>query len=213
MSKQIGSYNLIREDIDNEYLEYFDFETMSFVNKVTTGLDLSSIDALTTLFEDERELSNYIDKVEEFHNEYNYSYKIIYTTNKSKEEKVLKIVWNDPTLSSFSKLADGKVDFTSDKNYFTFLNIIESIKDTKNGLAKRIATSKKESYRLNEHNKKIVEVLASSKKEVPFKDLMEVFSDYKECRALYLNYKHNNLENENLFIKQLQMIKYLIKED
>ncbi len=202
-----GGYNLIREDIENEYLEYFDFESMSFVNKVTKEVDLSSIDVLTTLFENQEELSNYIDKVEEFHSEYNYSYKIIYTTNKTKEEKVLKVVWNDSTLSSFSKLADGKVDFTSEKNYYTFFNIIESIKDTKNGLSRKIATSKKESYRLSDHNRKIVEVLSSSKKEIPFKDLMEVFADYKECRALYLNYKYNNLEIENSFRNKLQKIK------
>lgn len=204
-------YNLIREDIENEYLEYFDFDSMSFVNKVTKDVDLSSIDALTTLFENQEELSDYIDKVEEFHNEYNYSYKIIYTINKTKEEKVLKIVWNDPTLSSFSKLADGKVDFSNDKNYYTFLYIIESIKKCKNGLVKRIMTSKKESYRISDNNKKIIETLTNSKKEVSFKDLMDVFSDYKECRALYLNYKYYNIENNISMDDSLKSVKQLLK--
>ena len=213
MSKQIGSYNLIREDIENEYLEFFDFESMSFVNKVTKGVDLSSIDALTTMFFDGNDLNNYIEKIDNEDNEYNYTYKIIYTTNKSKEEKVLKVIWDDSTLSSISKLADGKVDFVSDYNYMTFLAIIEEIKDTKSGLAKKIASSKKESYRLNDHNKKIIEVLASSKKEVPYKDLIEVFSDYKECRALYLNYKYNNIEQNKSFKEQLIKIKKKIMED
>lgn len=212
MAKQNGSYNLIREDIDNEYLEYFDFESMSFVNKVTKGVDLSSIDALTTMFTDGNELNNYIEKIDN-DNEYNYTYKIIFTTNKSKEEKVLKVVWNDPTLSSISKLSDNKVDFVSDYNYMTFLAIIEEIKNNKSGLARKIASSKKESYRLSDYNKKIVEVVASSKKEVPFKDLLEVFSDYKECRALYLNYKYNNIELNKSFKEQLIKIKQKIMED
>ena len=211
MSKAIGKYNLIREDIDNEYLEYFDFESMSFVNKITKGMDISSIDALTTMFLDGNDLNNYIEKLED--NEYNYTYKIIYTTNKTKEEKVLKVIWDDPTLSSISKLADGKVDFTSDHNYHTFIDIIEEIKNAKSGLARRIATSKKESYRLNDQNKKIVEVLASSKKDIPFKDLIDVFSDYKECRALYLNYKFNKIEMENSYKNQLMKIKELLKKE
>ena len=31
----------ILEDIDNEYLEYFDFESMSFVNKVTKSVPIN----------------------------------------------------------------------------------------------------------------------------------------------------------------------------
>ena len=209
MSKQVGKYNLIREDIDNEYLEYFDFESMSFVNKITKGVELSSIDALTTMFFDGNDLNNYIEKIEN-DNEYNYTYKIIYTTNKSKEEKVLKIIWDDSTLNSISKLADGKVDFVSDYNYMTFLAIIDEIKDVKSGLARKIATSKKESYRLSDYNKKIIEVIASSKKEIPFKDLLDVFSDYKEYRALYLNFKYNDIEQNKSFKEQLAKIKQKI---
>ena len=206
MARNVGKYNLVREDIDNEHIEYFDFETMSFINKVTRGVALSTIDAMTTLFMDSSELSNYFDKVE---NDYTYTYKIIFT-NKNQEEKVLKIIWNDPTLSSFSKLADGEVDFTSDYNFNTFFGIIDEIKDVKNGLARRIATSKKESYRLSENNRKIVEVIASSKKEISPKDLMEIFSDYKECRALYLNYKYNKVEQEKSFQSQILKIKKML---
>ena len=208
MSRNTGRYNLVREDIDNEHIEYFDFESMTVVNNVTKGVDISSIDALTTLFDDEKELSEYVDKVD---SDYSYTYKIIFTTNKSKEEKVLKIVWNDPTLSSFSKIADGKVDFTSDYNFNTFFSIISDIKDSRNGLAKRIVSSKKESFKLNDQNKKIVEVIASSRKEIPYKDLMDSFFEYKECRALYLNYKYNTIEYENTFQGQLEKIKKMLK--
>ena len=210
MSKQDRSYNLIREDVDNEYLEYFDFETMSFINKITKGVELSTIDALTTMFTDDKELNNYIEKVD---SEYNYTYKIIYTTSKKKEEKVLKVIWDDVTLSSISKLADGKVDFVSDYNYYVFLAIIDAIKNNKNGLVKRISSSKKESYRLSDQNRKIIEFIANSKEEIPFKALIEVFSDYKEFRALYLNFKYKNLENNLSLNEQIKDVKQLLKKE
>lgn len=210
MSKQDRSYNLIREDVDNEYLEYFDFETMSFINKITKGVELSTIDALTTMFTDDKELNNYIEKVD---SEYNYTYKIIYTTSKKKEEKVLKVIWDDVTLSSISKLADGKVDFVSDYNYYVFLAIIDAIKNNKNGLVKRISSSKKESYRLSDQNRKIIEFIANSKEEIPFKALIEVFSDYKEYRALYLNFKYYNLENNLSLNEQIKDVKQLLKKE
>lgn len=210
MSKQDRSYNLIREDVDNEYLEYFDFETMSFINKITKGVELSTIDALTTMFTDDKELNNYIEKVD---SEYNYTYKIIYTTSKKKEEKVLKVIWDDVTLSSISKLADGKVDFVSDYNYYVFLAIIDAIKNNKNGLVKRISSSKKESYRLSDQNRKIIEFIANSKEEIPFKALIEVFSDYKEFRALYLNFKYYNLENNLSLNEQIKDVKQLLKKE
>lgn len=205
MAKLSGRYNLVREDIENEYIEYFDFETMSFVNKVTKGVDISTIDAMTTLFEDENGFVDYVSKVKD-DNEYFFDYKIIYATNKTKEEKILKIIWNDSKLNSISKLADGKVDFVSDLNFNLFLNIIEEIKK-KNGLTKRILTSKKESFKLNDQNRKIVEIISGLKVDVPIKDLIEVFSDYKEYRALYLNYKYFLAEKENLLQKPFYKIK------
>ena len=211
MLKDNKNYYLIREDIDNECLEYFDFETMNFVNKVTKGVNLAAIDVLTTMFPDGNSLNNYIKKVD--NKEYNYTYKIIYTKNRIKEEKVLKVIWDDLTLNSMSKLADDSVDFTNDYNCSTLLSIIEEIKNVKNGLARKIATSKKESYRLNDNNIKIVEVIASSKKNIPFKDLIEIFSDYKEIKSLYLNYKYNNLENEKTFQNQLMKIKELLNKE
>ena len=209
MSKQSGRYNLVREDIDNEYVEFFDFESMSFVNKITKGVDISTIDSMTTLFVDENDFMNYFDKIKN-NDEYNYKYKIIYTTNKSREEKVLKIVWDDARLNSISKLADGKVDFASDYNFSLFLEILEEIKK-KNGLTKRISTSKKESFKLNEQNRKIIEIISGLKVEVPIKDLIEVFSDYKEYRALYLNYKYYLIEKENSLQKPINKIKKLFK--
>lgn len=205
MAKLSGRYNLVREDIENEYIEYFDFETMSFVNKVTKGVDISTIDAMTTLFEDENGFVDYVSKVKD-DNEYFFDYKIIYATNKTKEEKILKIIWNDSKLNSISKLADGKVDFVSDLNFNLFLNIIEEIKK-KNGLTKRILTSKKESFKLNDQNRKIVEIISGLKVDVPIKDLIEVFSDYKEYRALYLNYKYFLAEKENSLQKPFYKIK------
>lgn len=211
MSKQLGRYNLVREDLDNENIEFFDFEAMRFVKNITKGVDLSSVDALTTMFVDGNDLSDYIDKINNEEN--NYTYKIIYTTSKTQEEKVLKVIWDDKVLNSISKLADDKVDFVSDYNYMTFLCIIEEIKNPKSGLVKRINSSRKESYRLSDNNKKIIDAMINSKENITLKDLIDVFSDYKEYRALYLNYKYNNIEHNNSFEEQMNSVKRLLKKE
>ena len=205
MAKNNGDYNLIREDIENEYIEYFDFEKMAFVDKIAKSVDISTIDALTTLFSDQEELNDYL-SVSKNNNDYNYKYKIIYKQNRKSEEKLFKCIWNDPSLSSISKLSDNKVDFTSESNYSLFLKIIEDIKNNQNGLVKRIVTSRKESFKLNKNNIKIIECIASGE-EIPLKDLMDIFSDYKEYRALYINYKYNNLDPQLSYKNELIKIK------
>ena len=74
-------------------------------------------------------------------------------------------------------------------------------------------SSKKESYRLSDQNKKIIEVISNSKKEVPFKSLIEVISDYKEYRALYLNYKYYNLDNNISMEDDLKKVKQLLRKE
>jgi len=209
MARNTGSFYLIREDMENEYIEYFDFENMTFVPKITKGVMLSTIDALTTIFLDDSELSDYIDKIK---TEYKYMYKIIHKSFGKKEDKVLNAVWNDKYLSSISKLADFKVDFTNDYNFLILYDIIKAVKDKKNGLSKAITTSKKESTRLNDKNKKIILEIANSSKELLPKDMMEIFSDYNEFRALYLNYKnYSEIENNN-FNEKLKGLSLILKD-
>lgn len=203
MARNTGSYHLIREDIENEYIEYFDFENMEFTPKLTKGVMLSTIDALTTMFFSDEELSDYIDKIE---NEYKYTYKIIHKSFGKKEDKVLNVIWDDKKLSSISKISDSKVDFSSDYNFMILYDIINAIKDKKNGLVKAISSSKKESTKLNDRNKKIILDIANTNKEPLPKDLMEIFSDYNEFRALYLNYKYNKEIDKNNFKEKLKRL-------
>lgn len=203
MARNTGSYHLIREDIENEYIEYFDFENMEFTPKITKGVMLSTIDALTTMFFSDEELSDYIDKIE---NEYKYTYKIIHKSFGKKEDKVLNVIWDDKKLSSISKISDFKVDFSSDYNFLILYDIINAIKDKKNGLVKAISSSKKESTKLNDRNKKIILDIANTNKEPLPKDLMEIFSDYNEFRALYLNYKYNKEIDKNNFKEKLKRL-------
>ena len=203
MARNTGSYHLIREDIENEYIEYFDFENMEFTPKITKGVMLSTIDALTTMFFSDEELSDYIDKIE---NEYKYTYKIIHKSFGKKEDKVLNVIWDDKKLSSISKISDFKVDFSSDYNFLILYDIINAIKDKKNGLVKAISSSKKESTKLNDRNKKIILEIANTNKEPLPKDLMEIFSDYNEFRALYLNYKYNKEIDKNNFKEKLKRL-------
>lgn len=203
MARNTGSYHLIREDIENEYIEYFDFENMEFTPKITKGVMLSTIDALTTMFLNENDLSNYIDKIE---SEYKYTYKIIHKSFGKREDKVLNVIWDDKKLSSISKISDFKVDFSSDYNFLILYDIINAIKDKKNGLVKAICSSKKESTKLNDRNKKIILDIANTNKEPLPKDLMEIFSDYNEFRALYLNYKYNKEIDKNNFKEKLKRL-------
>lgn len=209
MAKNTGSYFLVREDILNEYIEYFDFENMYFTSKLTKGVMLSTVDALTTMFNDEKELSDYIDKISQ---EYNFTYKILHKSFGKKEDKVLNVVWNDIYLSSLSKLADFKVDFTNDYNFQILYDIINAVKNKKNGLLKSITSSKKESTKLSDYNKKIIMEIVNTNKEPTPKDLMEIFSDYNEIRALYLNYKYNSEIKKNSFKEKLKGLSLIFKE-
>ena len=209
MAKNTGSYYLIREDIENEYIEYFDFENMEFLPKITKGVVLSTIDSLTTMFLSESDLSDYIDKVESI---YKYTYKIIHKSFSKKEDKVLNVIWNDKYLSSISKISDSKVDFTSDYNFFILYEIINAVKDKKNGLVKTISSSKKESTKLSDRNKKIILDIANTNKEPSPKVLMEIFSDYNEFRALYLNYKYNKELDKNNFKEKLKRLSLILKD-
>lgn len=209
MAKNTGTYYLIREDIENEYFEFFDFEDMKFSTKSKKGVMLATIDALTTMFEHEEKLCDYIDKV---NSDYKYTYKIIHKSFSKKDDKVLNVVWNDKYLSSISKLADFKVDFTNEHNYFLLYDIINAVKNKKNGLLKSIMSSKKESTKLSENNRKLILEIANTGKEPLPKDLMDIFSDYNEFRALYLNYKNNNEIEKNNFKEKLKGLSLIFKE-
>lgn len=199
MTKKDGIYYLIKEDILTEQTEYFDFETMDFSTSKPGGVPLSTIDSLTTIFENGYELDSYVSK--EKTKKIEYRFKIIYNLKRKVKEIELDPVWNDATLNAMSKTAEGHVDFTIDNNLFTLQEIQKEILNVSSGLARRINGSRKESTKLNETNKKIIGALASGSKLIHFGDLLTIFSDYKEFRALYLNYKENKI---NAYTNTLQ---------
>ena len=193
MARNNGIFFLVKKDIlDPSYEEYFDFETMDFSDKKGKGVQLSTIDALTTLFFDGQDLDNYLDKKTDIEREYGYRYYISYTSRKNDEEKTMEVVWNDPILNAISKITDNKIDLAHDNVYHFYVNALDEIKDPRSGLAMSILHSKKESTRLNDYQRGIVGVLASytSTKRAPSEyDIARAFENYKDFRALYLGYK------------------------
>ena len=194
MSRSSGTYYLIKENIEEDKLEIFNFEIMDFAKMEKRGTALSTIDSMTSLFEDEKAFENYLKREEIDEEETEYDYKILYRDKRRKKDIYLPVIWNDMNISSLSRLANGTVDYTSENNFELINKIINEIKNVSNGLAKKIATSKKSATEISDNNKKIVTLIASSKKEVPFGTIIDAFRSYKEIRALYLNYKDREYE-------------------
>lgn len=205
--KNNAVYYLMKIDKKTSKVEYFDFDFMQFIPERKKPVPLSTIDAMTTLFTDGQELDDYLNKNDERDKNYNYDFKIVFKLRKKDaNERIINPVWNDPTLSAISKISDGKVDFTYDKNLSILLTIIEMVKKAETGLARRIVGSKKDETCLNAENKKLIGALANSSKMAFTGDLMEIFSSYTEFRALYLNYKEHG-KTSMTFIEQLRKIR------
>ena len=204
MSRNTGIYYLIKENKNTNEVEYFNFETMDFSRNIFKGVALSTLDSLTSMFVDGREFEGFI-KRKEVPDDYPYEYKIEYKDKRRKQDLYLPVIWNDMKINAMSKLADGYVDFSNWSNYELLFSIVDDIKDNTTGLAKRIASSKKDSTKVSDQNKKLVVVIASSRKEVPIGDILDAFKNYKEFRALYLGYK----ENDNGLVNLKEMLKRL----
>jgi hypothetical protein len=204
MSKNSGIYYLIKENKNTNEIEYFNFESMEFSRIIPKGVALSTLDSLTSMFQDGIEFESFI-KRKDIEEEYPYEYKIEYKDKRRKQDLYLSVIWNDMRISAMSKLADGCVDYSNWSNYELLFNIIDDVKDSSSGLAKRIASSKKDSTKISDQNKKLVVVIASSRKEVPIGDILNAFKSYKEFRALYLSYK----ENDNGLVNLKEMLKRL----
>jgi hypothetical protein len=204
MSRNTGIYYLIKENKNTGEIEYFNFESMEFSRIIPKGVALSTLDSLTSLFVDGSEFESFVSK-KDINDSNPYEYEIEYKDKRRKQDLYLPVVWNDMRISAMSKLADGYVDYSNWSNYELLFNIVDDIKDNTTGLAKRIASSKKDSTKISDQNKKLVVVIASSRKEVPIADILESFKNYKEFRALYLNYK----ENDNGLVNLKEMLKRL----
>lgn len=183
MSRSSGTYYLIKENVEEDKIEIFNFEIMDFARVEKRGVALSTIDSLTSFFEDGKALERYLKKDEVDDDEVEYEYKILCKNKREKEDIYLPVIWNDTNISSLSKLANGIVDYTSEYN-FELMNKI-----------------------ISDNNKKIVALIAHSDKEVPLAAILDAFKSYKEVRALYLNYRDNEMEllQYNQILKKLKL--------
>jgi hypothetical protein len=197
-------YYLIRINERTDEIDYFDFGLMDFSIKKGNIATLSSIDCLTTMFEDQDDFEEFIYR--DLNTDHDYTYKIQYT-NKKGTVKYIPVVWNDYKLNALSKVANGRVDYSIEENYDSLSEIVERIKDVASGTARKIVTNKKEGFKISDDNKSIVEVIASSNKDVPFDAILKSFSIYTEARALYLSSTEKK-NFENTFKKMLMNIKF-----
>lgn len=211
MAKNNGIYFLVKKNVWDGSLEYFNFEEMAFADTKGKGVQLSTIDALTTSFFDGNDLCSYLERKDQSGKETWYKYYISYkATRKSDEEKKLNPVWGDRVLNAISKITDGQVDFSHNNVYDTFIEIFSELQDQKSGLARNIINSKKDSTRLSDHNKDVVGVIASSSdtNTKPTElDVMHAFSQYKDFRALYLGFRDYHRQ-PNTFKELLSKIKF-----
>ena len=203
MKNTVEKYYFIRENKVNHTIEYFDFESNRYTNKKVLAVSLSTIDSMTSYFDNPEELDDYFER-ENNNNSQQYKYMIIHSDKSNKNS--LHPIWGDYRISSLSRVSNENVDFTHDLNCSLLLEILEKIKDSSNGLAKRIVKSSDEETELCVYNKTLVAVLASSDKIPSIEVISQAFKPYKEFRALYLNYK-KNIEKNTSFKDQLQKLK------
>ncbi len=186
---------LIRENELDGKIEYFDFTSMKFNDSKLRSTTFSTIDAMTTLFDDERDFEFYINPTDESNITYNY--KIMSRCDKKENYKYYNVIWNDYKLNALSKITDDRVDFSLPIVYSIFDEIISEIKKIGSGFALSIECSKSNDKRLNDYSKKLIGALASNKDALSTSVLVDAFSDYKEIRALYLNFKGYQNRNES----------------
>lgn len=193
----------VRENEISGKIEYFDFASMRFTDSRVKNTTFSTIDAMTTLFDDESDFEFYINPSDESCEYYNY--KIMARHDKKENYKYYNVIWNDYKLNALSKITDDKVDFSLPIVYSVFEEMISEIKKIGSGFALAIECNKSNDKRLSDYSKKLLGALASNRETLRTEMLVDAFSDYNEIRALYLNYKgyQNRNESYRLQLKKL----------
>lgn len=197
---------LVRENELGGKLEYFDIASMKFTELKVKSSNFSTIDAMTTLFDDERDFELYLNPLEENNNSYNY--KIMYRYDKKDNYKFYNVIWNDYKLNALSKITEDRVDFSLPIVYGIFDEMISEIRKIGSGFAFSVECSKSNDKRLSDYSKKLIGALASNREALKTEMLIDSFLDYKEMRALYLNYKGYQKRDESY---KLQLRKLLGK--
>lgn len=195
---------LVRENELGGKLEYFDIASMKFTESKVKSTNFSTIDAMTTLFDDESDFEFYLSPLEENNN--SYSYKIMYRYDKKDNYKYYNVIWNDYKLNALSKITEDRVDFSLPIVYSIFDEMISEIRKIGSGFALSVECCKSNDKRLSDYSKKLIGALASNKETLKTEMLIEPFLNYKEMRALYLNYKGYQNRDESY---KLQLRKFL----
>lgn len=192
--KKSQLFYLTRVKRDNLEKEYFHFDEMRFDSeKPKRGVKLSTIDAMTSLFDDENDFILYINRDSLEGN--NYNYQIEYKLKPVSDPKTLDVVWNNPTISALSKISENKVDFTGTKQFDTLNSIMNELKDPESGFIMHIMKPDREDIRISDKARAIVNVLNISKDDNLFHDFIEQFKDYKDFRSLFLGYEEYKKTN------------------
>ena len=201
MKKESSAY-LIKENTKDGTKEYFDFETMSFKSeKPRRSSVVSTIDALTTLFESPSALEEYLSEPDSIDNENIYRYYIENTNRTKKESKNYQVIWDDITLSGLSKVTDGNVDFTGNVQYNTLLEIMDEIAKEDSGLEFFLERQTSDDLRLNKESKSLIIAHRADKSIDLVGEFLKNFSNYMQCRALYLGYKKYKESRNKAVIK------------
>lgn len=200
MAKNNGVYYFVKEDLTDNTKYYFDFEAMDYSLEKGKGVQLSTIDAMTSLFESPLELDSYLDRERVIDKETMCNYYISYKNKRKEEDRVLSPIWNDENISAISKITDGRVDYSNWLVYDLLFKMLEAIKDPANGFAMYMIKSKSEPTKVCDHNKSLLGVIASSGNldTIPRQILMEAFSSYKEFRSFYLGFKNYHRQDKSL---------------
>ena len=194
MKKRSHLYQLVLENNSKKRKEYFHFDAMTFKKeKPKKGVKLSTIDALTTLFDDHEEMFDYLGILFEFED---IKLSIEYKPRPNGEFRYLDVVWADKALSSLSKISEHGVDFTGSKQYDTIMEIIEEIKKEDTGFIMQLLNPDKEDIRISDKARALVSAHSVSVDDRVVGSLIQHFKDYDDCRPLYLAYKEYKESNK-----------------
>ena len=201
MKKETSAY-LIKENTKDGSKKYFDFESMNFQeNKPRRSFPLSTIDALTTLFESPIELDEFLNSSGSLDNENIYRYYIESTIMLKKDTKRYQVVWDDVVLSGLSKVTAGNVDFTGNIQYNTLLEIMDEIANEDSGLDFFLERQTSDDLRLSKESKSLIIAHRADNSIDLVGDYLKNFSNYMQCRALYLGYKKYKQSKNKTVIK------------
>ena len=183
---------------ENHQKEFFNFDTMTYCKKKPEGVSLSTIDAMTTLFTDGKDLDDYIEnEIDE------YTYRISYIYKK--EEHHLIPVWDDMKLNAISKTHNFDVDFGATIPKNILLEIFDELVTSSSGFRSKMLKREDESHHLDYNSEKTVNLIAANRNRRLIEEFVKVFSNYHEFRKLYLNYR-DYYENNYKLAEELQKV-------